>query len=120
MPESTCAQLIHRLYTAMLKALTSWLRRDPQQSPQELALRKRVQRLEIALGELHDDLCALEGRHSTLAKRSYGKLGGRPRSAADDAGVDDAHLTKAQLRTRLGIVPGRPFQPRLEGTDHGN
>jgi len=120
MPESTCAQLIHRLYTGMLKRLTRLFRRDPEDAQDTPAVRKRVQRLEIALGELHDDLAALRTRHETLAKRHYAHSGGRPRKAGDDPGVDDAHLTKAQLRQRLGIVPGRPYQPRLEDSSHGN
>lgn len=114
MSESTCAQVIHRILTAMFKGLTRLFRRDPDDPQTVSDLWKRVLRLEIQLGRMHDELAALEGRHSTLAKRSYGKLGGRPRTAADDAAVDDAHLTKAQLRQRLGIVPGRPYQPRLE------
>jgi len=113
MTELSCAQLIHRLYTGMLESLTRLFRREPVDAEDTPALRKRVQRLEIAMGELHDDLHALATRHATLAKRTYGREGGRPK-AAQDASIDDAHLTKAQLRQRLGIVPGRPYQPRHE------
>lgn len=116
MAESSCAQLIHRILTGMLKGLTRWFRRDPEDATDTPALRKRVQRLEIAVGELHDDLHALATRHATLAKRTYGREGGRPKGAPEPT----EGLTKAQLRTRLGIVPGRPYQPRLEESDHGN
>jgi len=119
MAQSSYAQLIHRILTGMLKGLTRFFRRVPD-DPQTVAdLWKRVLRLEIHLGRMHDELAALEGRHATLAKRTYGREGGRPK-AAGDAGIDDQHLTKAQLRQRLGLVPGRPYQPRLEDSAHGN
>lgn len=97
---------VHRLSTGMRWPLTWKRKSDPKPDKAEESLRTRVARLEIAFGELHDELAHLQGRHERLAKRQYGAEGGRPPGRTGPE-------SKAEIRARLGIVPGKPFQHSL-------
>lgn len=68
------------------------------------ALRKRVQRLEIALTELEEAHAALAGAHMKLRNQFHGSKGGRPRG--DDSTPDAIpHGDKDALRRAAGIRP---------------
>lgn len=101
----------------MWRRVLTWLRgSDPTPEKQPESLRKTITRLEIQLGELHDLIYALQDRHEKLASRKYGALGGRPPGRPAEPAEP---LTKAQLRMRLGIVPGQPYRHQ-SGADHAD
>lgn len=79
---------------------------DPAIAKEEAPLRGRVQRLEIAFGELVEHFTQLQGAHAKLRNQFHGSSGGRPAaSALDKAPPGD----KAALRRALGVVPGTRF-----------
>lgn len=78
---------------------------SPSEEPK---LRDRVQRLEIALGELEEQHAALAGAHAKLRNHYHGSRGGAPGqgklalASSDGIPVGD----KAALRLYAGIKPG--------------
>lgn len=89
---------------------------SPEQEAEEVPLRKRLHRLEIAFGELVEHHNALQAAHMKLRNQFNGWKGGRPRGDDDDKPALDRIPIgdKAALRRALGVVPGKPFQHKQE------
>lgn len=62
----------------------------------------RLNALELAYDELRHDLDRLTKQHQKLSGAFYGRGGTTP------APKDDPVSMKAQMRLRLGLMPGRP------------
>lgn len=75
--------------------------------------RARVQRLEIAFGELVEHFSKLQAAHAKLRNQYHGSQGGRPSvrsSTQGDLPLDAVPLgDKAGLRRALGVVPSSRF-----------
>jgi len=66
-------------------------------------IRERVLALESLVADLEHDLKLLNTKHYKLAGSFYGRFG------SDGGGSSPKTLSKAELRARLGIVPGKPL-----------
>lgn len=72
--------------------------------------RDSIQRLEIEVRELRDQLSQLQGHHLKLRKQFDGSKGGRPASQSGQLPLDQVPFgDKARLRAALGVVPGSRF-----------
>lgn len=119
------AQVIHRVMLTFLKRLTMRSRYERLLSKDLKHALARVDRLEIHLGSLTDQVEHLKARQEKLGTRLGGALGGRPRKGIAPPGPQQLPLDdiprgdKAGLRAYFRINPPKSDREQLAGENDG-